>query len=113
MHTSYWKKYGGGYKNKNSFIEYSKNFIDKINAWHSRTDELPVTNFTKTAKSLHYYDSILVIEKSPIAKPKCSKTGTDIIPTYKRNKKTKNDAKPIKNTFKNKVLGLVAKQLKK
>ena len=35
LHTSYWKTYGGGYKNKESFIEYSKNFIDYINAFHS------------------------------------------------------------------------------
>jgi hypothetical protein len=35
VHTSYWSKYGGGYKKSGTFIEYSKNFIDYINAWHS------------------------------------------------------------------------------
>ena len=30
LHTSYWWKFGGGYKRKNTFIEYSKNFIDYI-----------------------------------------------------------------------------------
>ena len=86
LHTSYWGKYGGGYKASNSFIEYSKNLIDKIHAWHSKTDELPISKFTKTAKSLHYYDSILVIEKSTVEKPSSSRTGQDLIPTYKKPK---------------------------
>ena len=29
-HTSYWLQYGGGYKRQNTFIEYSKNFIDYL-----------------------------------------------------------------------------------
>ena len=36
IHTSYWMNYGGGYKRRGSFIEYSKNFIDYIHAYHSR-----------------------------------------------------------------------------
>jgi len=36
MHTSYWWKYGGGYKRRKTFVEYSKNFIDYIHAWHSK-----------------------------------------------------------------------------
>ena len=36
LHTSYFKYFGGGYKRKNSFLEYSKNFIDKIHAWHTK-----------------------------------------------------------------------------
>jgi len=71
IHTSYWQGYyGGGYKKDGTFIEYSKNFIDYINAWHSeQTNELAVTEFTRSVHSLHYYDSILVIEKRPIEKP--------------------------------------------
>ncbi len=30
LHTSYYKYFGGGYKKSRSFIEYTKNFIDKI-----------------------------------------------------------------------------------
>jgi 23S rRNA U2552 (ribose-2'-O)-methylase RlmE/FtsJ len=63
LHTSYWKNYDGGYKKHNTFIEYSKNFIDYINAWHSRTNKLRISEFTMSVHSLHYYDSILVIEK--------------------------------------------------
>lgn len=69
LHTSYWPSFGGGYKKQNTFIEYSKNFIDYINAWHSKTNELQVNKFTESVYSLHYYDSILVIEKRSIKKP--------------------------------------------
>jgi FkbM family methyltransferase len=79
LHTSYWKEYGGGYKNSNSFIEYSKNFIDSINAWHSRDISLKVNEFTNSTYSLHYYDSILVIQKGLITKPFAEIKGEIII----------------------------------
>jgi hypothetical protein len=83
LHTSYWPEVGGGYKNRGTFIEYSKNFIDYINAWHSvQTSRLSVTEFTKSVHSLHYYNSILVIEKRPIEKPFDLMTGTPTIPKF-------------------------------
>lgn len=63
LHTSYWLEYGGGHKRRGTFIEYSKNFIDKLNAYHSEQKSLQPDSFTKSVASLHYYDSILVIEK--------------------------------------------------
>ena len=79
LHTSYWANFGGGYKNQNSFIEYSKNFIDRLNAWHSREKQrLRVDDFTSwpsSVYSMHYYDSVLVIEKRKIEKPFTRKTG--------------------------------------
>ena len=84
LHTSYWPTYGGGYRSPHSYIEYSKNFIDYINAWHakepealrsanrervSRESELSVSAFTRSVHSLHYYDSVLVIEKRPMTPP--------------------------------------------
>ena len=75
LHTSYWQKYGGGYRKRGTFIEYSKNFIDQINAWHSKSGRLEVTDFTRSAYSLHYYDSILVIEKRPVEEPHTVKSG--------------------------------------
>jgi hypothetical protein len=83
LHTSYWPDYGGAYKKRGTFIEYSKNFIDYINAWHSlQTNRLSVTAFTKSVHSLHYYDSILVIEKRPIEKPFPLETGTRTVPEF-------------------------------
>ncbi len=75
LHTSYWEEFGGGYKNPNSYIEYSKNFIDYINAFHSKNESLKVNSFTKSAHSLHYYDSVLVVEKRKIEPPYTLKTG--------------------------------------
>jgi hypothetical protein len=77
LHTSYWSKFGGGHKKRRTFIEYSKNFVDYIHAWDSaKPRRLSVTEFTRTVHSLHYYDSILVIEKRPIEKPFHLMTGT-------------------------------------
>ena len=75
LHTSYWALFGGGHKRKNTFIEYSKNFIDYINAYHSEQKSLKVEKFTSSADSLHYYDSILVIEKKIKEKPFDESTG--------------------------------------
>lgn len=75
LHTSYQIKFGGGYRRKHTFIEYSKRFIDDINAYHSEQKALKVNYFTQTADSLHYYDSILVIEKRKKEKPFLEETG--------------------------------------
>jgi hypothetical protein len=83
LHTSYWKKWGGGYKKRKTFIEYSKNFIDQINAWHSHEPQrLSVSDFTKSVHSLHYYDSVLVIEKRPKAEPTHERKGEALFPDY-------------------------------
>ncbi|WP_230966579.1 class I SAM-dependent methyltransferase [Nostoc commune] len=76
LHTSYWAEYGGGYKKEGSFIEYAKNFIDQINAWHSKEKEFTASNLTQTCTGIHFYDSVLVVEKYPNQdKPKSSITG--------------------------------------
>jgi hypothetical protein len=73
LHTSYWKTYGGGYKKRKSFIEFSKNFIDNLHAWYSR--KIKFNEITESVFALHYYDSILVIEKRKIMKPHDIKSG--------------------------------------
>lgn len=110
LHTSYWKEYGGGYKNKNSFIEYSKNFIDYLHAWHSKERGLKVNDFTRTAYSLHYYDSILIIKKKPISAPSSERRGAMPIPlqeflgTRKKKKSLHEKFKSLWLRFKNRVL---------
>ena len=64
VYTSYWTNFGGGYKNPNSFIEYTKNLIDYLNAyWATEEDDLYPNSFTDSAYSIHYYDGIVIIEK--------------------------------------------------
>lgn len=73
--TSYWSDYGGGYGKPDTFIEYSKPLIDRLNAWHSKESALSPDEFTRTATSIHYYDSVLVIEKGKHAAPVSHMTG--------------------------------------
>ena len=76
LHTSYWAEYGGGYRRHGTFIEYSKALIDRLNAWHTRTPEhFSVDDFTLQAGSMHFYDSMLVIERKPFEEPRQVKTG--------------------------------------
>ena len=49
-----------------TFIEFAKNFIDEINAFHSRGALNPNYN-TLNLSGLHFYDSIVVAEKNEIA----------------------------------------------
>jgi hypothetical protein len=82
LHTSYWDLYGGGFKKKGSFIEYSKELIDQLNAWHIKDQRLKVNHFTKSTYSLHYYDSILLIEKKQMKWPTSKVTGKTVIPLH-------------------------------
>lgn len=81
LHTSYWPgHFGGGHLKNDTFIEYSKHLIDKLNAWYSQEETLSVDEFTQSAFGLHFYDSIMVIEKKYITKPKSSMKGTPSFP---------------------------------
>jgi hypothetical protein len=83
LHTSYWPEYGGGYNHRGTFVEYSKKFIDHINAWHATEgSQLQVTEFTKSAYSLHYYDSVLVIERRPVERSQNLMIGTASVPDF-------------------------------
>lgn len=73
--TSYRPNYKGGLRKPGTFIEYSKNLIDRMHAWHSHEPGFEPDAFTRTAHGLHFYDSILVIEKHPIVPPRHEKRG--------------------------------------
>ena len=75
LHTSYWLEFGGGYKRKGTFIEYSKNFVDSLNGHHSQQHSFKATDFTRSVNSIHYYDSILVIERKKKEKTQEELTG--------------------------------------
>ena len=75
-HTSYMDAFHGGYKKKDTFIEYSKNFVDYIHAWHSENKKkLDVTDFTKSVYGLHFYTGIVLIEKKTMEFPKDIRKG--------------------------------------
>ena len=76
LHTSYWPNYGGGLRRDGTFIEYAKKLIDQQHAWHSREDGLAVDQYTKTIRGMHVYDSIIVLDKASVRRPKHLRTGT-------------------------------------
>lgn len=63
MHTSYWPAYGGGVGTGKSFVDYSHNFIDSLNARYSVSEQLEVNELTRSIHGIHYYDSMIVLEK--------------------------------------------------
>jgi cephalosporin hydroxylase len=81
LHTSYWESYGGGYQRPGTFIEYAKDLIDQMNAWHSRgPDEFAVDRYTRSIKGMHVYDSIIVFDKGRVRRPKHIRRGTPTLP---------------------------------
>jgi hypothetical protein len=80
LHTSYWQEFGGGYLKPGTFIEHAKDYIDQLNAWHSKTPQFTVSEFTRSAHSMHFYDSVLVIEKRRITEPYALMTGVKASP---------------------------------
>jgi hypothetical protein len=76
VHTSFISAYGGGYRRPGTFLEYSKALIDHLYGWYTQEPErLGVDTFTVSTLGLHFYDSVVVIEKRPIPKPEASHTG--------------------------------------
>lgn len=78
-HTSYFHTHNGGYRNPNTFIEYSKDFIDilhladtsmygsvgqsNLNHVINGHKNLVTKKFAYDLSSIHYYDSMVIIEK--------------------------------------------------
>ena len=67
-HTSYWAEYSGGLRRPNTFTEYSKQIIDTLNVqwWKDmdrRPDNMLFADHFKNLSGMHFYDSIVVLDK--------------------------------------------------
>ena len=62
-HTSYWEEYNGGAEKQGTYIEFAKKLIDELNAFHTRGAVQPNYNTINMGGGVHFYDSIVVIEK--------------------------------------------------
>lgn len=83
VHTSYWRRWGGGVRRRGSFIEYAKGWVDDLHAWHSKEPrKLAVGEFTRSAHSVHFYDSIVVVERRPMTPPRDERTGQQAFPDW-------------------------------
>jgi cephalosporin hydroxylase len=74
LHAAYWKEFGGGLNEPKSFINLSKNFIDLLNADHSRGEIIP-NEFTRDTFSINFYDSVVAFEKGHIFLKEAPQTG--------------------------------------
>lgn len=78
MHTSYWPELAGGRGRPGTFMEKAKNLVDSLNGWHSVSPDFSADDVTRTATGLHFYDSMMVIEKCPNPdRPIATATGVD------------------------------------
>ena len=61
----------GGYRREGTFIEYAKNLVDRLHAWYSfEPARFQVDALTRSTYALHFYDSVLVMEKRPMSEPR-------------------------------------------
>ena len=73
LHTSYWYSFGGGLRRRGSFIEEMKALIDDLHVDFSQArPRFPIHG---TVESIHFYESIVVIEKGPESKHFHTKVG--------------------------------------
>jgi hypothetical protein len=75
-------------------MEFAKNKIDQLNAWHSRTDDLQVDEFTRTTDSVHFYDSIVVFERKRRTEPEHRVTGQATFREFPDRLRLANDGGP-------------------
>lgn len=63
-HTSYMKEFNGGLRGNYTFIEYTKHIIDWLHLDHLGDQFMNANSFLREMDSIHFYDSMVVIEKS-------------------------------------------------
>ncbi len=68
--TSYWPTWSGGLGKKNTFVEFLKSLVDKINMWSARHEnareckiDIPVDRLEEIISSIHIYNGIGFINK--------------------------------------------------
>jgi hypothetical protein len=61
LHAAYWPDHGAGLRHPASFIERAKGYVDEMHA-HYTSGELPTSPLGERTASIHFYDSIVVLE---------------------------------------------------
>ncbi|MDE2578164.1 MAG: class I SAM-dependent methyltransferase [Hyphomicrobiales bacterium] len=74
-HTAYWPgAYEGGYRRRGTAIEFAKELIDDQHSWYHNRD--PERRGKADIGAIHFYDSMIVIEKQRQEAPAAIKIGT-------------------------------------
>jgi hypothetical protein len=69
-HTSYWRRFGGGYQKPAGFIEFVKDSIDGMHSWYSRHRMTKRGRFAMTeVLAITVFDSLVVYEKTTGKRP--------------------------------------------
>lgn len=75
LHTNYWPEYNGGKNAPGTFMEWTRERIDDMHAFHSREDAFEPNEWTRSIGGLHVYDSMVVLVKREVTEPLARKTG--------------------------------------
>ncbi len=80
-HTSYWNTFGGGFRREGTFMETAKGLVDDLHGYHKRgrNENFRVTDYTPYVDSIHFYDSMVVIEKDRREVPETVRSGNPVI----------------------------------
>lgn len=67
-HAAYWPGWGGGLRKEGTFIERMKSIVDELHAGNPHNvrqigADLPLSDIGRLTRSVHFYDSIVVVEK--------------------------------------------------
>lgn len=64
-HTSYWKEWGGNFRDPNTCVEFCKGLVDILNVQHirDRTPPTELINIFSSINSITFYNSMIVFEK--------------------------------------------------
>ena len=73
--SKYSPDFGGGLRREGTFVEFSKTLIDRLHAWVTTQPGQELDRFAYTTFALHFYESVVVVEKRPIDPPRRSQTG--------------------------------------
>ncbi len=64
--SSYWEDWDGGLKKPDTFIEFTKDLVDEINAFFHMRDNFAPTYNTLNMGGIHFYTGMVVVEKKKI-----------------------------------------------
>jgi hypothetical protein len=74
LHTAYWEEFGGGATNPLNFINIAKDFVDRLNADHSRGAIEP-DYITRQTFGISFYDSVIAFQKGDVFRKAEKRTG--------------------------------------
>jgi cephalosporin hydroxylase len=70
LHCSYWHTHEGGHRRPGTFIEFTKELIDRLHAWYLQGEaQAEAMPFAETTYGIFVYLDLIVIEKRPISRP--------------------------------------------